>query len=111
MCLCRSVASSTKRLCTRPRGATVPRVGSPEELAADLGVDEGDIRVLLRQLGEQTPDMPDELAEFLRLMFDPHGERTAPAGLYWSGADDEPHRAYGLGGPDPTAPEGGYPLG
>jgi hypothetical protein len=26
------------------------------DLAADLGVYEGDVRVVLRQLGEQTPD-------------------------------------------------------
>jgi hypothetical protein len=29
---------------------------------------------------------------------------AAPAGLYWPGADDEPRRVYGFGGPDPTAP-------
>jgi hypothetical protein len=58
-------------------------VASSEDLAADLGVDEGDVRVLLRQLGEQTRDMPDELAEWIRRTFDPHGERAAPGGLYW----------------------------
>ena len=73
------------------------------DLTAELGIYEGDVRVLLCQLGEQTPDMPDELAAFLRQLFDPHGERTAPAGLYWPGADNEPRRMYGLGGPDPTA--------
>jgi hypothetical protein len=56
-------------------------MGSSDDLAAGLGVDDGDIRVLLGQLGEQTPDMPDELAQFLRTLVDPHGERTAPAGL------------------------------
>jgi hypothetical protein len=79
-------------------------MGSTEDLAADFGVAEGDVRVLLRQLGEQTPDMPDELAAFLRQLLDPHGERTAPPGLYWPGSDDEPRRRFGLGGPDPTAP-------
>ena len=69
--------------------ATVPYVEKADDLAADLGLDEGDVRVLLRQLGEQTPDMPDELATFLRQTFDPNGERTAPPGLYWPGADDE----------------------
>lgn len=73
------------------------------DLATDLGVDEGDVGVLLRQLGEQTPDMPDELAAWIRRTFDPHGERTAPPGLYWPGTDDEPRQVYGLGGPDPTA--------
>lgn len=79
-------------------------MASPDDLAADLGVDERDVRVLLRQLGEQTPDMPDELAAFLRDLLDPHGERTAPPALYWPGSDDEPRRTFGLGGPDPTAP-------
>ena len=78
-------------------------MGSTADLAADLGVDDGDVRVLLRQLGEQTPDVPDELAAFLRELLDPHGERTAPPGFYWPGADDEPRRTFGLGGPDPTA--------
>ena len=47
--------------------------------------------------------MPDELAAFLRDLPDPHGERTAPPGFYLPGADDEPRRTFGLGGPDPTA--------
>jgi hypothetical protein len=47
-------------------------------LAADLGVDEGDIDVLLDLLDEHPPELPDELAAFLRGEFDPHGERTAP---------------------------------
>ena len=91
----------------RLRAAPYPAYGAPvgtEDLAAELGLDEGDVRVLLRQLGEQTPDIPDELAAFIRQAFDPHGERTAPAGLYWPGVEDEPRRAYGLGDPDPTAP-------
>jgi hypothetical protein len=79
-----------------------PRAGSTEDLAADLGVDEGDVRVLLRQLGEHTSEMPDELAAFLRRLLDLHGERSAPPGLYRPGADDEPRRRFGLGGPDPT---------
>jgi hypothetical protein len=75
-------------------------------LATDLGVDPGDVDVLLALLDERAPELSDDLAGFLRSVLDPHGERTAPAGLYWPGADDEPRRAYGLGGPDPTAPEG-----
>ena len=75
------------------------------DLAADLGIDEGDVGVLLEQLDERDPQrLPDELAAFLRRMLDPNGERTAPAGLYWPDADREPPTAYGLGGPDPTAP-------
>lgn len=81
-------------------------MGSTEDLAADLAVDEGDVVVLLKQLGEHALDMPEELAAFVAQLLDPHGERTAPAGLYWPGEDDEPRRTFGLGGPDPTAPEG-----
>jgi hypothetical protein len=76
------------------------------DLAADLGVDEGDVDVLLELLDEPAPVLPDELAAFLRGCLDPHGERTAPPGLYWPGPDDEPRRRFGLGGPDPTAPHG-----
>ena len=72
-------------------------------LAADLGVDEGDIDVLLRLLDERAPDLDDELAAFLRQVLDPHGERTAPPEFYWPAADSRPRRTYGLGGPDPTA--------
>ena len=68
-----------------------------------IGLDKGDVVVLLRQLGEETPEMPDELAAWIRRTFDLHGERSAPANLYWPGADDEPRRAFGLGWPDPTA--------
>jgi hypothetical protein len=79
-------------------------MASTDDLAANLGVDEGDVVVLLRQLGEQTPEMPDELAAFVSQMLDPHGERTAPAGLYWPSSDGEPRKMFGLGGPDPTEP-------
>jgi hypothetical protein len=72
-------------------------------LAADLGVGEGDIDVLLDLLDERSPELSDELAAFLCRVLDPHGERTAPPGLYWPGADVRPRRTYGLGGPDPTA--------
>ena len=81
-----------------------PCVGT-EDLAAELSLDERDLLVPLRQLGEETPEMPDELAAWIREMFDPNGERTAPPGLYWPGADDEPRQMFGLGGPDPTAEE------
>lgn len=74
-------------------------MATTEDLAMDLGVDEGDVR----QLGEQAPDMPDELAAFLRQLLDPHWERTAPVGLYRPGVDDQPRRSYGLAGPGPTA--------
>lgn len=73
------------------------------DLAADLGVEEGDVDVLLELLDEPVRELSDDLAEFLRDVLDPHGERTAPPGFYWLGSDEEPRRRYGLGGPDPTA--------
>jgi hypothetical protein len=45
----------------------------------NLGVDVGDVDVLLEQLDERDPQLPDELAAFLRRLLDPHDERTAPA--------------------------------
>ncbi len=66
-------------------------------LAADLGVDEGDIDVLLELLDERMPELSDELAGFLRQVLDPHGERTAPSGLYWPNTDSRPRRTFGLG--------------
>jgi hypothetical protein len=48
------------------------------DLAADLGVDEGDVAVLLELLDEPAVVLADELAGFLRGCLDPHGERTAP---------------------------------
>jgi hypothetical protein len=77
-------------------------MASADDLAADLGVDEGDVRVLLRQLGERTHE--NALAAFLRQMLDPHGERTQPPRFYWPGSDDQASRRFGLGGDDPTRP-------
>jgi hypothetical protein len=82
---------------------------APADLAADLAADPGDVDVLLKQLDERVPELSDDLAGLLRRVLDPHGERTAPAGLYWTGADEEPRRRFGLGGPDPTAPENDGP--
>jgi len=49
-------------------------------LAADLGVDEGDVDVLLELLDEQPPDLPDNLAGFLRDVLDPHGRADRASG-------------------------------
>ena len=73
------------------------------DLAADLGVDSGDVDVLLGLLDEHALELPDDVAGFIRTLLDPHGERTAPPGLYWPGAEPNPRRRFGLGGPDPTA--------
>ena len=66
-------------------------------LAADLGVHKGDVDVLLELLDEHSPELSNQLAAFLRRVFDPHGERTAPRGLYRPGAGPRPHRTFGLG--------------
>jgi hypothetical protein len=64
-------------------------------LAADLGVDEADIAVVLEQLGEGERDLPDDLAAFLRGVLDPHGERSTPDS-YWL-TSGRPRRVFGLG--------------
>jgi hypothetical protein len=79
-------------------------MNSAEDLAADLGVDEGDVAVLLTQFGQRPPDVSDEAAAFLRRLLDPHEGRTLPPSLFWPNVEDEPRRMYGLGGPDTTRP-------
>jgi hypothetical protein len=83
-------------------------------MVADLGVNHADIAHVLARLTEDEPDLnadelPDDAAEFLRQLLDPHGERTAPIGLYWPDADPDTPPAYGLGGPDSTAPDHDQP--
>jgi hypothetical protein len=72
--------------------ATVCGMTTAAALAADLGVDLGDVEVLLEQLDEPVPELADDLASFLRQVLDPHGERTAPPGFYWPGAADRSRR-------------------
>ena len=88
------------------------------DLANDLSVDEADVALLLARLTEDDPDLAggtapntvsDDTASFIRQLLDPHGERTAPAGLYWPDAEPKPRQTYGLGGPDPTARDDGAP--
>jgi hypothetical protein len=68
------------RLAPLPTGApwsTVPAMATTAvALADELGVDEGDVEVLLQQLGEHEHRLPAELATFIRAVFDPEGERT-----------------------------------
>lgn len=84
------------------------------ELADMLALDPGDVRVIVEQLGDD-PDAPLDAAQcgFLRGVFDPHGERTAPAALYWPGAAREelpdPDAWPGTVGLSPTRGEGPYP--
>ena len=74
----------------RPRrmgGCTARRTGASvrcmatttADLAAHLSVDEGGVDVLLELLDEPPGVLADDLAEFLREVFDPHGELD-PAG-------------------------------
>lgn len=67
-----------------PAGVTV------EELADELGVDPGDVRVLLEQLG--TPDtggpIPAEYAADVRDQVDHFCERSVPA-VWWPGSDPD----------------------
>ena len=72
-------------------------------LAANLGVDEGDIDVLLGLLDERSPELSDELAAFLRQVLDPHGERTAPLGSTGRARTHGRDGRTVWGGPDPTA--------
>ena len=72
------------------------------DLAADLGVDDGDVHVLLDRLDERGEQLPDELAGFLRRVLDPHGERTAAGAVVVGCAPRGGGAATGLGGPDPT---------
>jgi hypothetical protein len=60
---CSPARSSDRLYAVRPWRA--------DDLAAELGIDEGNVRVLLRQLGEQTPDLPDDLVESLRRLLNP----------------------------------------
>jgi hypothetical protein len=83
------------------------------DLAADLGIDEGDIDVVLELLGEDEPDLraaelPDDVASFVRRLLDPHGERIAPATLYWPGNEPLPP-GVGTAGPQPDSTGGRLP--
>lgn len=74
------------------------------ELAADLGVGEGDVQYLVSEMIDLHDDkIPPDICGEIRLMLNPHGERTAPANLYWPGHVEEPRPA------SPTAEEGFYP--
>jgi len=54
-------------------------------LADELGVDEGDVEVLMEFLGEQEAELPAEFEAFVRGVLDPEGQRT---GLLRSPDDD-----------------------
>jgi hypothetical protein len=64
---------------------------SVSELADQLSVDPGDIRVLLAQMGEHAVPTTDELAAQIRDQLNPFGERTVD-GLYWPHSDPDTDR-------------------
>lgn len=70
---------------------------TPDELADELGVDPGDIRVLLARLDPETGGVLDdgtissEYAAAVRDQLDHFGERSVPA-LWWPGSDPDAGR-------------------
>lgn len=62
-----------------------------DELADQLGVDPGDLRVLLAQLGEHDDTMSDAIGAEIRDQLNRFGERTVP-GLWWPGSDPDAGR-------------------
>jgi hypothetical protein len=76
------------------------------DLAADLGMlQPDDVEVYVSEilgLDLHYDEMPPEIATDVRTAFNPHGERTAAARLYWPGHDEDPKPA------TPTAGEGFY---
>lgn len=63
-------------------------VTTVDGLSEDLGVDPGDVRVLLAQLGVDGEDVTNELAAEVRDQLDHFGERTVPA-IWWPGSDPD----------------------
>lgn len=82
-----------------------------EDLAADLGVDPGDVRAVVESIVDLHDEgIPDEIAAEVRAILDPHGERTAPARLYWPGHEETDELgSRGIGSLSPTRGEGIYP--
>ena len=66
-------------------------------LGPDLGVNEGDVNVLLELLDEHSPELSDELAAFLRGVFDHTASAPHLVASPGRGADPRPHRTFGLG--------------
>jgi hypothetical protein len=76
-------------LTMRRPSVALPTVTTIEDMADHLAVDAADRRVLVGwHLDEDKTvprNLPSELCEALHQILDPHGERTAPAPLYWPG--------------------------
>ena len=78
------------------------------ELARDLGVSPGDVRTVLAWMGVASIELTPEECGAVREILDPHGERTAPAGLYWgTAAHPPPPGGMGLQGSSATHWEDG----
>ena len=76
------------------------------ELAEDLGLlQDDDVRAVVESIVDLHDDeIPPEIAAEVRDVLNPHGERTAPAALYWPEHDKEEPRPA-----TPMAEEGFYP--
>ena len=74
-----------------------------DNLLADLGVEEGDIDVLLELLDERSPELSDELAAFLRRCSTHTASAPRLLGSTGRMRLKAPSSMFGLGGPDPTA--------
>lgn len=74
------------------------------ELAEDLGfLQTDDVRHVVSELIDLPDDyIPAEWCVEVRWILDPHGERTAPAPLYWAG------HPVSWAGKSPTDGEGDY---
>lgn len=64
------------------------------ELARDLGVSPGDVKTVLAAMGVAGDLLDPQTCGAVADVLDPHGERTAPALLFWGG---EVHRPPGNG--------------
>jgi hypothetical protein len=83
-------------------------------LARDLGMlQPDDVEVYISEvlgLDLHDEDIPAEVAADVRTAFNPHGERTAPARLYWPGnVETDEIEGEGIGARSPVRGEGHYP--
>jgi hypothetical protein len=85
-----------------------------DRLARDLGMlQSDDVEVYISEvlgLDLHDEDIPAEVAADVRTAFNPHGERTAAACLYWPGnVETDDVEGEGIGARSPVRREGFYP--
>lgn len=79
------------------------------ELAEDLGMpQDDDVRAVVESIVDlHDEDIPAEIAAEVRDVLNPHGERTAPAALYWPGnVETDEIMGEGIGARSPVRGEG-----